>query len=69
MPGLVMFGRRWGFGSDDLVVTTVVVAVLHAVWYDTLRHSTYISVLLIYLTASCRKWSVVVVMETSCGFV
>jgi len=36
MPGLVMFGRRWGFGSDDLVVTTVVVALLHAAWYVTL---------------------------------
>ena len=33
MPGLVMFGRRWGFGSDDLAVTTVVIAVLHTVWY------------------------------------
>jgi len=41
MPGLVMFGRRWGFGSDDLVVTTIVVALLHAVWYATLRHVTF----------------------------
>jgi len=32
MPGLVMFGRRWGFGSDDLVVPTIVIALLHTAW-------------------------------------
>ena len=33
MPGLVMFGRRWSFGSDDLVVPTIVIALLHTAWY------------------------------------
>jgi len=33
MPGLVMFGRRWSFGSDDLVVPTIVLVLLHSAWY------------------------------------
>ena len=31
-----MFGRRWSFGSDDLVLPTIVLALLHTAWYVTL---------------------------------
>ena len=32
MPGIVMFGRRWSVGSDDMVVAAVFLAILHLVW-------------------------------------
>lgn len=45
MPGLVMFGRRWSFGSDDLVLPHVVLALLHTAWYVTSRYVTLIYLL------------------------
>jgi len=52
MPGVVMFGRRWGFGSDDLALPTSVIALLHAIWYVTLcSTSTYL--LLNVVVESC----------------
>ena len=32
MPGIVLFQRRWSFGSDDLVVPAVVLLLLHIAW-------------------------------------
>ncbi|XP_037087617.1 diacylglycerol lipase-alpha-like, partial [Pollicipes pollicipes] len=32
MPGLVAFRRRWGIGSDDLVVPGAFFFILHAIW-------------------------------------
>ncbi|XP_052809041.1 diacylglycerol lipase-alpha-like isoform X2 [Mya arenaria] len=32
MPGLVVFGRRWSVGSDDLVVPALLLTILHIIW-------------------------------------
>ena len=32
MPSLVLFGRSWEFGSDDLVFPFLIIATIHAVW-------------------------------------
>ncbi|XP_046382989.1 diacylglycerol lipase-alpha-like isoform X2 [Ischnura elegans] len=32
MPGIVVFGRRWSVGSDDLVVPGVFLFLLHTIW-------------------------------------
>ncbi|CAG2189019.1 DAGL [Mytilus edulis] len=32
MPGIVLFQRRWSFGSDDLVVPAVVLLFMHIAW-------------------------------------
>lgn len=32
MPGIVLFQRRWVFGSDDLVVPAVLLLLLHIAW-------------------------------------
>nr|XP_022907133.1 sn1-specific diacylglycerol lipase alpha isoform X1 [Onthophagus taurus] len=32
MPGIVVFNRRWGVGSDDLVVPGVFLFIVHAIW-------------------------------------
>lgn len=38
MPGLVACGRRWGFGSDDLIIAHAPLAVLHTALLFTLFH-------------------------------
>ncbi|XP_055888225.1 diacylglycerol lipase-alpha-like isoform X3 [Biomphalaria glabrata] len=32
MPGVVVFGRRWSIGSDDLVVPMIFMIVVHSAW-------------------------------------
>ncbi|EFX72758.1 hypothetical protein DAPPUDRAFT_58603 [Daphnia pulex] len=32
MPGIIVFQRRWGVGSDDLVVPGISLTLLHAIW-------------------------------------
>ena len=61
MPGLEMFGRRWSFGSDDLVLPHVVLALLHTAWYVTSRYVTLIH-LLTYLLTYWRLGVVVIVV-------
>lgn len=33
MPGLVVFRRRWSAGSDDLVVPSSILLIVHLVWW------------------------------------
>lgn len=32
MPGIIVFQRRWGVGSDDLVVPGISLTLIHAIW-------------------------------------
>jgi len=36
MPGLVACGRRWGFGSDDLILPHIPLAIVHTALIVTL---------------------------------
>ncbi|XP_014475322.1 PREDICTED: sn1-specific diacylglycerol lipase alpha isoform X5 [Dinoponera quadriceps] len=36
MPGIVVFGRRWSVGSDDLVVPGAFLFILHLIWLTVL---------------------------------
>ena len=33
MPGIVVFGRRWSAGSDDMVVPALSLVFAHAIWW------------------------------------
>ena len=35
MPGIVLFRRRWAVGSDDMVVASVFLTMLHLLWLVT----------------------------------
>lgn len=39
MPGLVVFGRRWGIASDDFVFPGLFELFVRALWYVTDFHN------------------------------
>jgi len=50
MPGIVVFGRRWSVGSDDIVVPALLLVFLHAIWYCTcIMHAYFVLLVVIIL--------------------
>ncbi|XP_060564015.1 diacylglycerol lipase-alpha-like [Ruditapes philippinarum] len=38
MPGIVVFGRRWSVGSDDMVLPAIFMLVGHIIWLGALSY-------------------------------
>ncbi|XP_045197127.2 diacylglycerol lipase-alpha-like isoform X2 [Mercenaria mercenaria] len=38
MPGIVVFGRRWSVGSDDMVLPALFMVVVHVIWLAALSY-------------------------------